>query len=313
MRILITGATGFVGGAVTARLLAEGHSIVALARDSLSARMRLPAEVEIVVWKTPDAGPHESLPGDFDAVIHLAGESIAGGLWTRSRKQKLWASRIDGTRRLVDALARASQQGGRFPSVFVSASGMGFHGDAGGRIVHEGDAPGNDFLGRMASAWEVEAARAGAFGARVAFLRMGMVLGARGGALPPQKSVFRLGAGAVLGDGRQYWPWIHVEDAAALFCAAIRDRGGASFTGPILAAAGEPVTQREFALALGRAVHRPVLLRIPRFALRLVTGEMADLFLHGQKVVHDSQNPVQGILRFRSLSAALEDAVRSPD
>jgi len=298
MKILVTGATGFVGRAVTARLLAAGHRVVALSRDPAAARARLPEAVEIVALRPPDSGPPDfPLPADLDGVIHLAGESIAAGLWTKSRKRGLWDSRVEGTRRLIDALAAAG--GGRFPPVFVCASGMGYHGDAGDRWVSPEDPPGRDFLARLASAWEAEAFRGRRFGARVACVRLGMVLGKEGGALPPQALATRLGLGAVLGTGKQYWPWIRVEDAADVFVKAL---GSPEFDGPIHAAAGEPATQREFARALGRALRRPVLFRVPQWALRLFAGEMADLFLHGQRT--------QGLPGAAGARDSLEQALR---
>ena len=310
MRVLITGATGFVGRAVTARLVAGGHEVIALSRDPKAARARLPASVEILPWETsdPDARvglksfPHIAaslFPSGIDAVIHLAGESIAGGLWTASRKKKLWDSRVGGTRRLVEALAESAERWGRFPSVFVSASGMGYHGDAGDRAVNPEDPPGKDFLAGLAAAWEAEAKSTGRHGARVVCVRLGMVLGMEGGALPPQMRAFRLGLGAVLGSGRQYWPWIGVTDAADLFVEALRND---AVKGPVHAASGAPLTQREFAILLGKALRRPVLLRIPPWILRLGLGELADLFLHGQKV---EQKP--GQTGSGALSAALRD------
>lgn len=303
MRVLITGATGFVGRVVTTRLLAAGHTVFALSRDPHAARARLPESVEIVLWNagsgTPN-NPHKisilsaALPASIDAVVHLAGESIAGGLWTASRKKKLWASRVEGTKILVAALAESAEQAGRFPAVFVSASGMGYHGDAGSRVVQPEDPPGDDFLARMAAAWEAEAQVASRYGARVCSLRLGMVLGNEGGALPPQVRVFRWGLGAVLGSGKQYWPWIGVGAAADLFVEAVQNP---AFTGPVHAAAGAPLTQREFAGILGRTVRRPVLFRIPTFVLRLFLGEMADLFLHGQKVAPTVDRTLADTLR----------------
>ncbi|MCD6024201.1 MAG: NAD-dependent epimerase/dehydratase [Fibrobacteria bacterium] len=297
MRVLLTGATGFVGDAVTARLLAAGHAVTALSRDPAAARARLPEAVEILPWK-PASGPL-TLPANLDAVIHLAGASIAGGRWTASRKRKLWSSRVDGTRALVAALAAT----GRFPEAFVCASGMGYHGDAGDCAVLPGDPPGGDFLGRLAAAWEAEANKATNFGARVVCVRLGMVLGREGGALPPQILATRFGLGAVLGKGDQYWPWIRVGAAADLFLEAASDP---RITGPVHAAAGAPLTQGEFVRALGAALRRPVWFRIPAWVLRLGLGEMADLFLHGQKVVLEPGRP-GGENAGDSLSAALRD------
>jgi uncharacterized protein (TIGR01777 family) len=281
VRVLVTGATGFVGKAVTARLLEGGNEVIALSRDPKAARARLPERVQILPWKSSSP-----LPAGIDAVIHLAGASIAGGLWTASRKKKLWASRVDGTRALIESLAETAERWGTFPSVFVTASGMGYHGrqpekGENERTVHPDGPPGSDFLGRLAAAWEGEAKAARKYGARVVCVRLGMVLGTEGGALPPQLLAFRLGLGAVLGTGRQYWPWIGVGAAAELFVEAVTNPG---LEGAVHAAAGAPLTQREFAKTLGRALGRPVFLRIPVPVLRFALGEMADLFLHGQKV-----------------------------
>lgn len=301
MRVLVTGATGFVGGAVARRMMAEGHDVVALVRGSLpAARRALPWPIRLLPLKKDAAGAVDlsAFPSGFDGVIHLAGESIAGGRWTASRKRKLWDSRVEGTRALVAGLARLDKC-----AAFASASGMGYHGDAGDRAVLPGDPPGRDFLGRLAAAWEAEARKAAGFGARVVCVRLGMVLGREGGALPPQILATRLGLGAVLGRGDQYWPWIRVGAAADLFVEAVSNP---ALSGPVLAAAGAPLTQREFAQALGAALHRPVWFRIPRWALRLALGEMADLFLHGQKIVPEPGRP-GGENAGDSLSAALRD------
>jgi len=289
--VLITGATGFVGQAVTAAFLKAGWTATALTRDPAGAGAKLHASVEALALhdlKTDRA--HR-----FDAVVHLAGASIAGGLWTSRRKDVLWHSRVDGTRSLVDALSRLAAP----PSVFVSASGMGYYGHRGEEPVNVFDAPGEDFLGRMAAAWEAEVYRANTFGARVAMVRMGMVLGRGGGALPPLALSTRLGLGTVLGDGRQYWPWIHRDDAAGMFHQAVADE---SISGPVHGAAGAPLTQRTFAETLARVLRRPRLLRVPAFALRAGLGEMSDLFLHGQRVEPDG--------RFAFRYPRLEEALR---
>lgn len=295
MKILITGATGFVGTAVTQRFLAEGWSVAALSRDAAVARARLPAAVPVMTWDDLTSGraPAEG----FDGVVHLAGASIAGGPWTRSRKEMLWRSRVDGTRLLVAALGRLEAR----PPVFVAASGMGYYGSRGDEPVRPGDPPGEDFLGRMAAAWEEAARGAQAHGARVAVIRLGMVLGRGGGALAPLRVTTRLGLGAVLGDGRQYWPWIHRDDAAELFFEAVTN---AAIHGPIHGAAGEPLTQRTFAKIMAEVLHRPLLFRVPAFALRAGLGELSAVFLHGQRVEPETRF----VFRYPVLEAALREA-----
>lgn len=297
--VLITGATGFVGRAVTRRFLAGGWSVVALSRDAAKARARVPASVPVMTDADLMAGraPAEG----FDAVVHLAGASLAGGPWTRSRKDVLWRSRVDGTHRLTAALGRLD----RPPPVLVTASGMGYYGARGDAFVRPEDPPGEDFLGRMAAAWEEAARGAQAHGARVAMVRLGMVLDRGGGALGPLALATRWGLGTVLGDGRQYWPWMHRADVAELFWRAATEEG---FRGPVHGVAGAPVTQREFADTLARVVGRPRLWRVPAGVLRAGLGGMSALFLHGQRVEADARLA----LRFSVLETALRAAC-APD
>jgi uncharacterized protein (TIGR01777 family) len=303
MHVLITGATGFVGRAVAARFLRGGWRVTALSRDAASARRRLPPGVEVVEWNPGASGAAAStrLPS-ADSVVHLAGASIVGGLWTKARKRRLWTSRVDATRALVAALSRLEKP----PSSFVGVSGMGYHGDAGAREARAEDGAGDDFLGRLAVAWEQAAAGAGGFGARVVHVRPGMILGKGGGALPPLALSTRLGLGAVLGTGAQYWPWIHLEDVAELFFQAAQDlQAGGAWRGPVHAVAGEPVTQREFAAELARVLRRPLWLRVPAPLLRLAMGEMADVFLHGQRAREEGRIA----FRYPTLEAALRQAL----
>jgi uncharacterized protein len=300
--VLITGATGFLGQAVTARFLAEGWSVAALSRDPAAARARLPASVEIHSWparRGADTDPHTLFPEQIDVVVHLAGESIAGGWWTAARKAKLRTSRVDATRSLIAALSRLDHR----PNTFVSASGMGYYGDRGGANVRVDDPPGRDFLGVLAAAWEHEVQAAESIGARVVTVRLGMILGNGGGALPKMAFPFRLGLGAVMGSGRQYWPWIHLADAAELF---FRAATRSDIRGPVHGVAGEPVTQQEFSKILAGVLRRPLLFWVPAWALRLGAGEMADLFLHGQRAAADARLE----FRYPTLEEALLNLLR---
>lgn len=279
--ILITGATGFIGRRLARRLLREGCSVHALTRNPAAARQKLPPEIRLWEWNPASEKPF-ALPEDISAVVHLAGETLAHWPWTRKRKSLLWRSRVEATRALVQML----EQRGWKPSVLVSASGMGYHGDAGDRLVHVGDAPGNDFLGKLASAWEGEALRAGAFGMRVVLPRFGLVLDAHEGALPKMARAAKLGLGARLGSGKQYWGWIHIDDLVELLFQSLMNDG---IRGPVHAVAGSPVTQEEFSRRLAQCLRKPRLLKIPEFALKLSLGEMADLLLHGQKAEPDSR------------------------
>lgn len=294
--VLITGATGFLGRTVTGLFLKDGWTVSALSRDPVAARAKLPSRVGTLALEDLDSDRTRR----FDTVVHLAGESVAGGLWTPKRKQKLMDSRVKLTRRLMDALARLETP----PAAFVAASGLGYYGARGADVVRASDLPGNDFLGQMAAAWERESFTAEKFGARTVVIRMGMVLGADGGPLPAMLLPFRFGLGAVLGSGTQYWPWIHRDDAAALFVRAATD---AALSGPLHGAAGAPLTNREFSKELVVALRRPLFLRVPAWALRLATGELADLFLHGQRVQPDARFE----FRHNTLSSALAASLRA--
>ncbi len=291
MHVVLTGGTGFIGRALITYLLRAGHRVSVLTRNPATASGNLPAGVRPLAWDDP-------WPEPGDAVIHLAGATLAHWPWSQGRKQTLWNSRVAVTRKLMEKIAAQNPR----PAVLVSASGMGFYGDAGDREVRAGDPPGADFLGRLAAAWEKEACAARELGLRVVMLRQGMVLHPGGGALAAMTRPFRLGLGAVFGSGRQFWPWIHRDDAVELYARALTD---SRYDGPLHAVAGEPLTQKEFARALASAFRRPLLLRVPEKALRLVLGEMADLLLHGQRAVGDAP---QFPARYPTLRAALTAA-----
>jgi len=277
MRILIAGGTGFLGRALAKRLIREGHAVTVLTRDILSVARLLPPEAERLSWNSEPF----RLPDNLSAIIQLSGSSIAQWPWSRRRKDLLVSSRVATTRKLLEAVSRMEKK----PEVFLSASGMGYYGKTGEREVHSKDPAGTDFLGRLASSWENEVFKAHDLGMRTAVLRLGMVLGRGGGALPKMALPFRWGMGAVLGSGNQFWPWIHRDDAVEMFIQALSDP---AYSGSYQAVAGEPVTQREFSKILAATLHRPCLFRIPEMALRLGLGEMAELFLHGQRARHDA-------------------------
>jgi uncharacterized protein len=298
MIVVLTGATGFIGKAVAARLSAGGHALRALTRNPQVTQAGLPPGCEAFAWPAGGPVPPEALDG-AEGVIHLAGENLAGGRWTAERKRRILASRTEGTRALVQAIGGMARK----PKALVSASGMGYYGDAGEDPLDESAPAGRGFLAGVCVAWEAEALRAEALGVRTAALRLGLVLG-KGGALAKLAPVFRLGAGAVLGSGRQWWSWIHVEDAAGLFLHALETEG---LRGPVNAAAGA-APQREFARSLGRALRRPVLFRAPAFALRLALGELASSLLESQRADASKARESGYLFRYPDLAAALRAA-----
>jgi uncharacterized protein (TIGR01777 family) len=286
MKILVTGSTGLVGTALVEALARQGHTVCRLIRPGTKGARDVAGGFD-VAWN-PATGELGGAAVGADAVVHLSGASIAEKRWTRKRKELLLSSRVDVTRALVSALGKMSAK----PAVLVSASAIGYYGNRGDEILTEESAPGTDFPAEMSKAWEAEARKAEAFGTRVVLARLGIVLAKEGGALPAMMAPFRFGLGGRLGSGRQWISWITLEDTigALLRCLAGTPIVGAvefaPISGPVNVVSPQPVTNAEFAQELGRALHRPAILPVPAFALRLALGEMADaLLLASQRVV----------------------------
>jgi uncharacterized protein (TIGR01777 family) len=273
--VLITGASGLIGAALVAQLRAAGRPLRLVSRTP--ERIATGPRDLAIPWDGVTLGAN-ALEG-AGAVVHLAGEPIFGGLPTRARRERMWSSRIDSTRRLVERVAELPAS--RRPGVLVCASAVGFYGDRGEEELREDAGPGEGFLADLCVAWEEEAERAAALGVRVARLRFGVVLSRRGGALPALARAFRLGLGGRIGSGRQWFPWIALDDAAALALRALDDF---DFRGAFNAVAPEPVRNADFARAVARAVRRPALVPAPAFALRLALGDLAGELLDSRRV-----------------------------
>jgi uncharacterized protein (TIGR01777 family) len=262
VRILVSGATGLVGSSLVPLLSAGGHDVVKLTRGNSGARSGPWA-----AWN-PEAGQIDlSSAGVLDAVVHLAGAPIAKR-WSTAAKQRILDSRVNGTRLLCQALARLP----RLPSTLVSASAIGFYGNRGDEWLDEQSSPGSGFLAEVCREWEAATKVAAENGVRVVHARFGMVLAAHGGALAKMLPVFRLGAGGRLADGRAFWSWIALDDLLGVIRHALENE---SVRGVVNVVSPNPVTNAEFTRALGRVLHRPTILPVPRFALKLLLGEMA--------------------------------------
>ncbi len=296
MEIMITGGTGFVGRALAARLLLAGHRVRVLTRSVTRGRTVLGDEVELT--------DQVSVEG-CDAVINLAGEGIADGRWTSSRKRALVDSRVGLTRRIVSAIGAAKLR----PRVLISASAVGFYGDGGEAELSEESPRGHGFLAELCEAWEREALRAGDQGARVVVVRLGVVLGRDGGALEKMLVPFRLGLGGRIGSGRQFMSWIHLADLVELLIRAISD---GAMQGVYNGVAPEPVTNRALARALGRALGRPAVLPVPAPALRVLMGEAASVLLTSQRALPSRALEAGFTFRFPMLADALHDLLDTP-
>jgi uncharacterized protein (TIGR01777 family) len=276
MRVFITGGTGFIGTRLIKALRARGDECVVVTRGRGAS---LAEDGVAVIQADPtEAGDWQSALAGSDAVINLAGAKIVDPphRWSAARKQVLRDSRVDTTRRVVDAIADASTP----PSVLVSASAIGFYGHRGDDILDERAPAGTDFLARLAADWEAAAEGASPH-TRVALLRGGLALGAEGGVLASMAPIFKLGVGGPWGDGQEWWSWIHVDDQVRLTLFIL----DGALAGPVNATAPNPVTVQTFVRALGHALGRPAVARVPEFAVRAALGEAADALLRLQRVV----------------------------
>lgn len=303
----MTGATGFIGRPLCAELVGSGHRVTALARNADRARSLLGSSVAALAWPNADTAWREAVKR-ADVVIHLAGESVAGNRWTPEFKAQIRTSRIEPTRALVAAMREAPR-----PPVLLSASAVGYYGDRGDEVITEESPPGRGFLPEVCVAWEAEALRAQEAGSRVVLMRTGIVLGA-GGALekmlrplPVPINPWKLGLGGPIGSGRQWLPWIHLDDVVGLYLwAAVTP----ALVGPCNLTAPNPVTSAGFAQAIGRELHRPAFLPVPGFALKVALGEFADSLLTGQKALPGVPQRLGYRFRFPDLDAALASLLK---
>jgi uncharacterized protein (TIGR01777 family) len=307
MRVFVTGGTGLVGRRVVARLRDRGDGVIVLSRAAGPLK-RLPAGTRVVVGDPSRPGPWQTELAACDAVIHLAGESIAGHRWSAQFKAELRRSRVESTRLIAETLAKSPTRSDGTPKVLVSASAVGYYGmhEDNPTEFTEDDPPGTGFLADLCVAWEQAAEPARAAGLRVVHVRVGIVLAGDGGALPQMAKPFRWFVGGPVATGRQWLSWIHVDDMAGLFLLAL-DRPDAH--GPLNGTAPEPITNWGFSQALASVLRRPCWLRAPRFALRLFLGEMSELATHGQRVIPTRAKALGYEYRFPLLEPAMRDVL----
>lgn len=307
MKILLTGATGFLGRALILRLQRDGHQLTAWARSPDRARSQLGAAVT-VLDAAGGAPALQAAVADADAVINLAGEPIAGGRWTAARRQRIWSSRVEATTALVQAIAATSPP--QRPNLLISASAVGFYGDRADELLDESSDPGVGFLADVSRAWENAARQGEALGLRVLLPRLGVVLGLGGGFLGKLLPLFRLGLGARLGDGRQFVPWIHLDDVVEAMVAALGDH---RWRGPVNLVAPQRVRMVDLTRALAAAAGSGLRLAAPRWALRLALGEAAATVLGSQNVTPARLTSLGFQHRFPDLSSALADLTGAQD
>jgi uncharacterized protein (TIGR01777 family) len=303
MRVFITGGSGLIGTALIDALLRRGDEPIVLSRDARRATERLGPDVLVVEGDPTEYGDWAGRLDGCDGVINLAGEPVFGRRWNDRQKERLRASRIDATANVVRAIGSAATR----PKVLVNASAIGYYGDVPEGELTEDAAPGDDFLARTCGEWEETARGALHHDARVAIVRIGVVLARDGGALKQMITPFKLGLGGPVGRGRQWVSWIHVQDLVGIFLAALDDT---SLKGVINGTAPQPVRNKEFSRCLARALHRPCLFPVPPFMLRLMFGEVAAVVTGGQKVLPRRLEQAGFAFQFADCQAAMNDLFR---
>jgi uncharacterized protein len=302
MKVAVTGATGTIGHALVAELLERGDEVTVLSRDATRAQSSLGEQVQALEWRHPESepAPTEALRGRH-GVVHLLGEPIAQR-WSDEARRKIRDSRVLGTRNLVAALRELDDR----PRVLISQSGAGWYGHRGEERLDEHARAGEDFLAQLSVAWEAAAEHAEELGVRVVRTRTGVVLSRSGGALERMLPFFKLGIGGPVAGGRQYVPWIHLDDVVGILLACLDDE---SVSGPVNMTAPEPATNRDFSKALGRVLHRPAFAPVPGLAVRLLYGEMSAVVTTGQRAVPSRLEGIGYRFQWPNLEDALRDAV----
>ena len=263
MNVLISGATGLIGSALVPELEANGHTITRLSRSRSGANT--------VRWD-PSAGTIEGDLEGTEAVVHLAGESIAQGRWSPDKKRRILDSRVQGTRLVAERIAALSTP----PKVLISTSAVGYYGDRGDEVLTEESTPGEDFLARVCREWEAAAEPARGAGIRVVHPRLGIVLSPQGGALGTTLPIFKLGGGGKIGSGRQWWSWVTLADVVGSIVHSLTEE---TVEGPVNVGSPNPMTNAEYTKVLGKVLGRPTILPLPAPAARIMLGEVADALL----------------------------------
>ncbi len=276
-RIIITGATGLIGSAISRKLIKRRDEVVVFSRSPEKAKQKVMNAFSYIKWNYDSYGDWKSSINEADAIIHLAGENVMGARWNEEHKNKVLNSRVNGTRNLVKAIGELAKK----PEVFICASAIGYYNSSIEAVVDEDSQAGTSFLSMVTKRWEEEAAEVEKFGVRRVNIRIGIVLDKNDGALAKMITPFKYFIGGPLGTGNQWMPWIHVDDIADLFIYALDNK----VSGVLNGVAPSPVKMKEFAKTLGKVLKRPSFFYVPEFVLRIVLGEAANVVLSGSKVI----------------------------
>lgn len=307
MRVFVTGGSGLIGTRLIRALHGRGDAVVLLTRRPDAVRPALGSVCTLVAGDPMKPGPWTEAVDDCDAVVNLAGENIFARRWNDDFKKVLLDSRVQTTENVVQALARRPRTASGAPKVLVNASAVGYYGPRGDEELTEDSPAGDDFLARICVAWEAAARKAEAQGVRVSLVRIGVVLAKEAGPLAMLLTPFRLGAGGPVGSGRQWMSWVHAADIVGILLLALDN---AAAQGPINGTAPQPVTNRDFSTALGRALHRPSFLPTPAFGLKVLLGGVSEIITTGQRVLPRKAQALGYTFKFPSIDAALQDLLR---
>ncbi len=299
MKVVISGATGFVGQVLVKQLFDSGHEVSILTRNVAKAAISLGSKCSYHQWDDMEALPPQSAFEGCDCVINLMGETISKR-WDEQQKKKMQLSRINGTRRLVEAVGQLARK----PKVFVSTSAIGIYGNRGAEEINENSTLGSDFLATLCKDWENEANKVRNHDMRLVIIRVGIVLGQGGGALQKMLPVFKTGLGGPAGSGKQFMSWVHIEDLANMFVEALKNE---NIEGVVNGTAPYPATNAEFSKQLGKALNRPAFLPAPAFALKIALGEMSQIVLEGQRVLPVKFKEHNFRYRYPTLEMALKE------
>ncbi len=302
-KIVITGATGLIGKKLSAELSRMGYHIIVFSRNSRRAKEVLSEYYEYVEWDFQNSEKWKDKISDSEAVIHLAGTNLFGRRWNDKFKEEILASRRETTKSIADVIKESSNR----PSIFISASGVGYYGDGGDKILTEDSPAGNDFLAEVCKVWESEAAEVERVGVRRVSIRTGIVLSLEDGALKRMLLPFKLFIGGQLGNGKQWFPWIHIDDIVGIYIHSLHNE---NLVGAINAASPDICTMNEFAKTLGKVLRRPSWFPVPKFALKFAIGEAGDVVLMSQRVSVDKLLKSGYKFKFENLEEALRDLIK---
>ena len=302
-KIIVTGASGLIGQNLCRALISRGDEVFVFTRDTIKTKRIIPDAKGYIVWDYNKPSEWNEYLNDKDAVIHLAGANLSGKRWTDNYKKIILKSRQTSTKNLVEVINSLKDK----TSAFICASGINYYGDSGDKILTEKREPGNDFLAKVCSTWEDEASLVEKAGVRRISIRTGVVLNTGYGALRKMSLPFKFFVGGPLGNGKQWFPWIHIDDIVNVYIYALDNE---SLSGAINASAPNPVTMNEFAKTLGNVMNRPSFFRVPKFLLKIAVGEVTESITASMKVVPQKLLESGFRFKFENLKDALEDLLK---